>query len=224
MVRTIKKINIVALMSVMSLSVLFTAVSFNGSAYAIEGTETEAEKTTEVERSTEDRTHAKKELLERLQAKEKAAEERRVAAKEKLSEAKLKACNNRKTNITNRVEKISERATHHLTVFSKISERAQAFYTAKGNELANYDALVAEVDAKRASAETAVNDLQAQKDSFTCEGVDPKSAIATYKTALETTRTALKDYRTAIKNLIVGIKTVNATDDTTTTKPSGEAQ
>lgn len=48
MVRTIKKINTVALMSVMSLSVLFTAVSFNNSAYAIEGSKTEAEHKTEI--------------------------------------------------------------------------------------------------------------------------------------------------------------------------------
>lgn len=223
MVRTIKKINRVTIMGIISMSALFAAVNVTPSVYAIEGSETEAETSTTTEHKIEDRVQAKKEALERLQAKEKLAQERRQVTKEKLSDAKLKVCNNRKANITSHVENITERATKHLAVFSGISDRAQAFYVKKGNELANYDALVAEVASKRASAETAVNDLSAQKDSFSCEGIDPKSAISTYKTALETTRTALKDYRTAIKNLIVGIKSVNATTSDTT-KSNGDIQ
>gem|GEM_PF-706529 len=190
---------------------------------------TEVENTsgeTEVHRSSDDtsrRTATETATRAARQAEEQAQKARQDAAKEKLSAAKLKVCNNRKANIDNRVARISDRIAKHLTLFNTISERAQAFYTTKGNTLANYDSLVADVAAKKAAAQTAVDAANAKKTSFSCDVAEPKLAIESYKAAVTDANTALKEYRTAIKALIVGIKSVNASTDDNA-KSSGEAQ
>lgn len=220
-----KRLPVVIVMAAMSVIVGSSSTFFGGNVFAEDRPTVTGEKTTEA--TQEAREHALKlerAAAERQAAKEKAAETRRLATKERLSEAKLKACNERRDKIADHVADISERATKHLATFDSISDRVQAFYTRKGNELANYDALVSNVAIKRASAETAVNDLNARKDSFSCEGIDPKSTITTYKTALETTRAALKEYRTAIKDLIVGVKSVNASTTSNATKSNRESE
>lgn len=151
-------------------------------------------------------------------AAEAAAKERRTENKEKLSAAKLKVCENRKTNINSRTARIADRGTKHLALFTSIAERAQAFYVKKGITLTNYDALVAEVEAKKAAAQTAVEAIAANKATFTCEGNDPKLAVVEFKANLTLRNTALKEYQTAVKNLIVGIKSVNSTSAPATDK------
>lgn len=146
--------------------------------------------------------------------------ERREAASEKLSAAKLKACEKHQQNISNRMTKISERATKHLELFTTISERAQKFYTDKGVTLGNYDELVAAAEAKKAAAESTISSLTSAKAEFTCDSANPKQAVEEFRTSLKSTITALKEYRTAVKDLIVGIKSVNSnqTSETNTTE------
>lgn len=182
--------------------------------------------TTEVHKSGDDaakRTAAETAARAARQAEEQTLKARQDAAKEKLSAAKLKICNNRKANIDNRVARISDRVSKHLTLFNTISERAQAFYTAKGNTLASYDSLVADVAAKKATAQTAVDAANAKKTSFSCDVAEPKLAIEAYKLSVTEANAALKDYRAAIKTLIAGIKSVNPSTDNST-KSTGEAQ
>ncbi|MDB5187187.1 MAG: hypothetical protein JWM07_659 [Candidatus Saccharibacteria bacterium] len=180
---------------------------------------TETKPATQVDRSdaTAKKTAAEAEAKERRDTMQTAAKEHREAAKEKLSATKLQICKDRKAHIDTRVTRISERATKHLALFDSIAERVQAFYVTKGNTLENYDELVADMGAKKAAAETAVEALEAQKGGFDCEGTNPKSAITTYKTTLLDTIAVLKEYRTSVKNLIVGVKSVNATDQATKT-------
>jgi hypothetical protein len=236
-----------AAMAMISLAVIFGAIGTVPKANAEDGQnsgsgsttttkEVETEHATEVENHststeihrTSDSSTAKAQAetaaKERRQAEEKTLKERREAAKEKLSAAKLKVCNNRKENIDKHVSQISERATKHLAVFNSISERVQAFYTTKGNTLANYDALVADVQAKKATASSTVDALVAQKSSVDCESNAPKAAITTYKTALDEARAALKEYRLSIKNLIVGVKSVNAAGTDDSAKSSEETR
>lgn len=193
------------------------------------GTEVETEHATETEvhKSGDDatkRTAAEAAAKAARQAQEQALKERRDAAKAKLSDAKLKMCNSRKANIDNRVSRISDRLTKHLTLFSTIAERAQAFYVAKGHTLATYDSLVADVAAKKTAAQTAVDAANAKKTTFTCEGTEPKLAIEAYKLSVTEANVALKEYRTAIKSLITGIKSVNQSTSDNTTKSTGGAE
>lgn len=138
---------------------------------------------------------------------------RRGSEKQKLSATNLEICNSRKDSIDRRVARISERTEKQLALFNGISERAQTFYTSRGDVLENYDTLTADVTAKKDAATVAVATLIAQKDVFDCEADDPKGTIATYKSILNDAIAALREYRTSIKDLIVGIKSVNSNEE-----------
>lgn len=150
--------------------------------------------------------------------------EKQEAAKTKLTETKLKSCQKREKSINNIMARMSDRGTKQLGVFNKISERTQAFYAEKGKTLANYDALVADVNAKKAAAETAIAATAGTSVTFKCDGTDPKGAAASFKDSQKAQTQALKDYKTAVKNLIVGVKSVNGKTSSTENKTSDGGQ
>jgi iron-sulfur cluster repair protein YtfE (RIC family) len=139
-------------------------------------------------------------------------QERRDAAQTRLADAKLKACQNREKAINNIMARIADRGQKQLDLFSKIADRTEKFYTDKGKTLSNYDALVADVAAKKASAQTKVDTIKSTSTTFACDGTDPKGVLQSFKDALKSEISALKDYRTSIKNLIVGVKSVQSTE------------
>lgn len=143
------------------------------------------------------------------------AEEAQTAAQTRLADAKLKACQNREKAINNIMARLADRGQRHLDLFTKIAERTEAFYITKGKTLSNYDALVADVTAKKAAAQTAVNAVKASSVTFKCDGTDPKGAAASFKDSLKNQIAALKDYKTAVKNLIVGVKSVQGSTTST---------
>jgi putative heme degradation protein len=142
----------------------------------------------------------------------------------RLADAKLKACQNRQTAINNIMSRIASRGQRQLDVFNKIAERVEAFYTSKGKTLSNYDALVADVTAKKAAAQTALDAVKTSSVAFKCDGTDPKGAAASFKDELKSEIAALKAYKTAIRNLIVGVKSVQGTTTSTTNKTQGGQQ
>ena len=220
--------------TVVSMAVVFGAVTFTPQVSARDGIETEEhhhtpgmdmskyeQSNSSTTKSDDDsaardaRRAAEQAAKDRRDAAEQELKDRKAAAKERLSEDKLKICEKRQSNINDRSTKIAERAAKHLAVFDKIAERVKTFYVNKGNTLDNYDALVAEVDAKRAAAQSAVDSLSGLKSTFNCNDAGPKLAIEGFKTAMTEAQTALKEYRTAIKDLIVGVKSVNSTETNT---------
>ena len=139
----------------------------------------------------------------------------------RLSTARLKICQNRQKVIDNIMTRVAERGQRRLDLFTTIAMRVEKFYTNKGKTLSNYDALVAEVNAKQASAQTAVAAVKSASTGFSCDGTDPVGSITSFKTSLNSEITALKAYRTAIRNLIVGVKSVVGTSDSDQTNREG---
>ena len=136
------------------------------------------------------------------------AGERRAAAQTKLDSAKLRACQNRKQAISNIMSHIADRGQRQLDLFNTIAMRVETFYTNKGKTLSNYDTLVADVNAKKAAAQTTVDAIKSASANFSCDGSDPKGFVTSFKDSLKDEIAALKAYRTAVKNLIVGVKSV----------------
>jgi hypothetical protein len=155
------------------------------------------------EDSGDDKSDGLKERLQEFKEKRQANRQNRLAAN------KLRVCEQRKTRITNIMNRAVTRAERQLNLFSTIAERVKTFYTEKGRVVANYAELVAAVDAAKAKAEA---DIAALKDlePFACDSDDPKGQAEAFKLALTTVRKDLKDYRTAVKNLIVGVKSANS--------------
>jgi len=131
----------------------------------------------------------------------------RETAKLRLEGTKLKACENREKAINNILDRIAKRGERRLDVYSAIFNRVQEFYEKKGLSVSNYDTLVADVNAKKAAAQAALAQIDANTVDFKCDGSDPKGAAASFKDDLKVQIKALQAYKQSIKNLIMAIKT-----------------
>lgn len=164
-------------------------------------------------------------------------EQRREAAKKRLEEAKSKledekegvkerfknACEARKTNFANRLENMAERTQKHIEVLDKITERVKAFKESKALTVANYDALLTEVEAKKLVAHNLQEAIKEKASTdFNCELGTAKETVSAFGDILHQQINALKDYKTAVKNLIVAVKT--AAEATETTGGSNESE
>ena len=144
--------------------------------------------------------------------KEKAME-KKAEVKEKiaarLTDAKLKVCQNRERAIQKRSTQLTKLSEKMLTTFDKIATRVQTYYTntvvPTGRTVENYDGLVTEIATQKAAAQTALTTAQAAVESFTCAGEDPKGQLTAFNEQMKAVKKALKDYRTAVRNLIVAV-------------------
>ena len=143
------------------------------------------------------------------------AADKRAAVQTRLADVKLKVCQQREKTIDNIMTRMGDRGVKQLDVFTKIADRTEVFYDKSGKVLGNYDALVADVNAKKADAKAAVTAAQSTTVTFKCDGTDPKGAASSFKTSLEAQNQALKAYKTAVKDLIVGVKSVQGTTSST---------
>lgn len=150
--------------------------------------------------------------------------EHQAAAAGKLAAAKLRVCENRQKAITNIMSRIADRGQKQLTLFGTIATRVETFYTDKGKTLSNYDALVADVNAKQAAAQTTVDAVKTASTGFDCNGTDPQGFVSAFKTSLKSEISALQDYRTSVKNLIVGVKSVQGSTTSATNQNDGGNQ
>jgi len=151
-----------------------------------------------------------------------SAEQKRAAAKvqaqEKIQAAKEKVCKAKKDFGESTENRIINRGQKRLDAYTQIAERAEKFKTDKGLTVASYDALVADVNAKKAVAQTAVDTLSADKGQLpavACGNGTGKPAMEKFKTDLKAEQNALKAYKTSIKTLIQAIKTTAKTTTTT---------
>ena len=179
-------------------------------------TETTNETTNENETTTEqEKTNAEANAKARL-----------ATAETRLAAAKLKVCQTREKVIDNIMSRLGDRGQKQLDLFSSIAQRTETFYTEKGKTLASYDTLVAAVNAKKATAQAAVDTVKSSSANFKCDGTDPKGVASAFKDNLKIEIAALKEYKTTVKNLIVGVKSVQGTtssteNNTSTTSTNG---
>src|SRR5688572_5579606 len=72
------------------------------------------------------------------QGKQNAAEHKELA-QNKLSDGKLRSCQNRQQAITNILLRIADRGQKQIYLFSTIAQRTENFYADRGLTLSNYD-------------------------------------------------------------------------------------
>lgn len=209
-----------------ALLAFFVSVVLSGlTVMALEGSETEkkaAEAVIEANKKAQERVleTAKQEFetkreaaKQEFEAKREAAKNNLEVAKGRLEENKLRICQTREDKINSHMDAIAERGQKKIDLFSTIAERVKSFYLSKGKVLANYDELVVAVDAKKATAQAAVDAVISSSVTFDCEGDDPKGMAGEFKDKVKAMNSALKEYKTAVKNLIVGVKSVQSTED-----------
>ena len=144
-------------------------------------------------------------------------EEKRQQAQTRFIGAKLKACQNREKAIKKRTEQLVKLATTMQEKFDAIAGRVKEYYTSKavpsGKTVANYERLVADIQAKKGAVQTALTAAQNNAGTFACGDNDPKGQLLQFKDDMRAVKSALKDYRTSIKNLIVAVRSVTGTTE-----------
>ena len=129
----------------------------------------------------------------------------REEVKGRLDEAKKKVCENRATAIKRLMNQAAEQGTKKLNTFGTYTTRIQEFYSNNTLVVANYDALVAAVAAKKVAAQTAIATVK-DNTSFDCNAENPVNKINAFNGQVKTMVEALKEYRASIKNLLIAVK------------------
>lgn len=112
-------------------------VTYGGQAYARDGQAqaqsqtTVTAQTTEADTTTQTDTQTQTAINSRLEQAQQRLQAEREQAKAKLDAARLKVCEARQKGITERMSTMVTTSTNHLTVFSDIAARVEAFYTSK---------------------------------------------------------------------------------------------
>jgi len=146
------------------------------------------------------------------QAKEQAKEKLDAAkteVKDKLSSDRLKVCENRTTRVNQLLQDNSTRAKSVLTKFEAVATKVEAYVTTNSVSVPNYDALVADVNAKDAAAAAAIGAVSGT--TFNCDSQESNTVGKFQTGVVRDELNALKAYRTSIKNLIAAVKTAVST-------------
>lgn len=153
---------------------------------------------------------------------QKKIDEAKKQVQEKTEEQRQKICNEKSAQISQKISKKSANATKFLQSYTNVYDRIKQFHDNKNLVTANYDSLVASVDSKAQSAQSAVEALKSIDPTIDCTQVDAaKNKIATFTDTLNQTREALKAYRSAIKELAVAVKDSAKTTDSNSTNNEG---
>lgn len=126
------------------------------------------------------------------------------------AEGKRRSCEAKKTAVGNRSGQIIRFSNNMIDKFASISGRVQNFYTNKvipsGNTVASYSALLADIEAKKASASAAVSEASSAAAAFDCDSA-PKEQLTAFHQKMKGVITSLKEYRRSVRNLIVAVHT-----------------
>ena len=145
---------------------------------------------------------------------------------QKLTEAKLKVCQNKEAAIQKRNDALTKMANTMLTKFDSIATRVETYYIGtvvpSGKTVSNYDALVADIAAKKSIARADLDKASISNTTFSCTSDDPKGQLSLFRTDMQTVRQGLKDYRTSIKNLIVAVRSVTETTESTSNSTTNQ--
>ena len=135
-------------------------------------------------------------------------------AGERLTEAKLKSCQAKEATIKQRSDQLTKTAENMLEKFDNIATRVEKYYSDKvvpsGKTVSNYDALVADIAAKKVLVQTALTKAQTDALAFSCTSDNPKGQLTQFREDMQAVKKALKDYRTSIKNLIVAVRSLTS--------------
>lgn len=95
-----------------------------------------------------------------------------------LSETRLRSCEARQDAVKTRMNSLVRLATNMETKFDSIAQRVKDFYTntlvPSGKTLPNYDALVADIQAKKDVVTQDLADAQAKVDAFPAQAMIQK--------------------------------------------------
>lgn len=94
--------------------------------------------------------------------------------------------------------------------FDLIAQRSVDNYNSvvvpSGKTVPNYNALIADVQTKKETIQSALTIAQTDSSNFSCTSENPKLLMSQFRLNMQMVKLDLKNYRTSIKNLISAIK------------------
>lgn len=132
---------------------------------------------------------------------------------QKLCEDHVKIAQLRESNL-------GKRAGNMQTRLDKIATLVETYYTAKmvpaGKTVGNYDALVADVNAKKAALIPLVTKVQSDSTVLTCDNDAAKTQFQTFRTDAAALIASFKAYRLSVITLIKAVISANGANVTVT--------
>lgn len=138
------------------------------------------------------------------------------ATQKKLQGDNLTACQSRETVMNNVMSRIGDRGQKQIAVIESIQQKVQAFYSEKNISVSNYEALTANVEAKKQVATAAMNAVREMNGTFGCNGDDPKGVATQFKSSAAVQSDGVSGYKDAVHDLVTAIKTAVIEDNTVT--------
>lgn len=123
----------------------------------------------------------------------------------RLDDAKKRVCENRVSAVKNIMTHSAEAGTRHLNAFKNIFTRVVDFYTKKQLQVANYEALKAEAEAKYTAAAEAIASVK-NSPNLDCSSENPVGVADQFKGKIKAMHAAIKSYRNSVHQLIVAVK------------------
>lgn len=143
-------------------------------------------------------------------------EELKKAGQQKTKAARETACTSHKTGAEQRIQSISKNTAGFQTKLNNIFEKAKAYKTEKDLTVANYDSLVAAVDAAQAASATSQATLNSLKPTIDCTKDTNAQDVAAFRTAAQDARDKLKTYMQSLKELLKAIREAKQAVNTST--------
>lgn len=143
-------------------------------------------------------------------------EELKKAGQQKTKAARETACTSHKTGAEQRIQSISKNTAGFQTKLNNIFEKAKAYKTEKDLRVANYDSLVAAVDAAQAASATSQATLNSLKPTIDCTKDTNAQDVAAFRTATQDARDKLKTYMQSLKELLKAISEAKQAVNTST--------
>jgi len=138
-------------------------------------------------------------------------------ADKRSNEEKIKSCQDRQEIARKQAESLNDFVSKAISNSDKNLERVEKFYEEErisdGLSVPNYDALIAEVTAKK----EALKEFSAAAGSdsdLSCAGDNPTDEITQFQKDIEAVRSSLKDYQDSINAMFNGLKEIQESKPT----------
>lgn len=159
--------------------------------------------------AAQDSNKTAEQLKQKVEQQHQAAKEKleanKTEIKQKLNDAKRKICDNHVKQINTVMGNMNDRRQKAFDHITKVYDAVKTFYTDKGLSSADYDNLVASVEAAKTAASSS-KDTQLAVPTINCTGDQPKADIADFKAKRTSSIDAMQTYRQSVKELIKSVK------------------
>lgn len=130
--------------------------------------------------------------------------------KSKLSEARLKICNQRAANVSMRFKNLLSLGMKSHENLDETVTRVDDFYNSKlisaGYTLPNYTVLKSDITTKQANVNTLLDKAKVDGQSFSCDSDDPKTQADTFRQDVQSLILANKAYRISVRTFVVSVR------------------